>query len=227
MKTVQLAAPLRLRERLLTQGVQHLSDSELLAIFISAGSGQRSCTQLAHDLLRQFGDLRAVLNADLKQFCQVAGLGPVRYVQLQALKEICRRSDFISLQKETSLNHQNQTFAYLKRQLRDNKHETFAAIFLDSQNRVLGYEELFKGSINSATIHTRPIIEKVMQYNAAALILAHNHPSGVCRASQEDIQVTRQLQQALHCIDVRLLDHVVVGDNQVYSILAETTSICH
>lgn len=227
MKSVQLAAPLRLREKFLAQGAQTMSDIELLALFISSGSSQRSCTQLAHDLLRHFGDLRAILNADLKQFCQLNGLGPVRFVQLQALKEICRRGDLISLQKEITLTHAQQTFSFLKRQLRDKRNETFAAIFLDNQHRVLGYEELFQGSINSATIHTRPIIERVMHYNAAALILAHNHPSGDCTASQEDLQVTRQLLQALHLIEVRLLDHVVVGDNQVYSILGETTAICH
>ncbi|USQ14412.1 DNA repair protein RadC [Legionella lytica] len=227
MTFVQTTRQLNLRERLLTNGVQSLSDTELLAIFISSGSGKRSCLQLAADLLRHLGDLRGVLNANQQHFQQVPGLGEVRYTQLQAVKEICRRSDFIQLQKESQITNSKQTYAYLKKRLRDYKNETFAAIFLDNQHRIISYEELFSGTINTATIHPRPIVERVLQLNAAALILAHNHPSGVSDASQQDIAATERIRDALELVDARLLDHIVIGDNEVYSIIAESKWICN
>lgn len=227
MTLVQTTGQLNLREKLLINGVQSLSDTELLAVFISSGSNKKSCVQLAADLLKHLGDLRAILNADKQRFKQVHGLGDVRYVQLQAIKEICRRSDFIQLQKETQITNSKQTYAYLKKRLRDYKNETFAALFLDNQHRIIAYEELFSGTINTATIHPRPLIERILQLNAAALILAHNHPSGVSDASHQDIAVTERIRDALELVDVRLLDHIVIGDNEVYSIMAESKWICN
>lgn len=227
MTVVQSTRRLDLREKLLTDGVQHLSDTELLAVFISSGSGNKSCLQLAADLIGHLGDLRGILNADKQCFKQIHGLGDVRYVQIQAMKEICRRSDFIQLQKETQITNSKQTYAYLKKRLRDYKNETFAALYLDNQHRVIAYEELFTGTINSATVHPRPIIERVLQLNAAALILAHNHPSGVSDASHQDLAVTERIREALELVDARLLDHIVIGDNEVYSIIAESKSVCN
>ena len=226
--TIQPAARgFDVREKLLTNGAHRLSDTELLAVFISSGSGKRSCMQLAHDLIKHMGDMRSLLNTDLKTFEQVPGLGLVRYVQLQAAQEICRRGDFIGLQKNTQLLSSKQTYEFLKRQLRDKKNEVFAALFLDTQHRMIAYEELFSGTINSATIHARPIIERVLKLNAAAVILAHNHPSGVSDASYQDIEVTDRIGQALDLIDTRLLDHLVIGDNEVYSIMSKTKWACY
>jgi len=227
MSVQQQTRELRVREKLVTFGAQSLSDAELLAVFISSGSGKKSCMQLAHDLIKHLGDMRSVLNADLKTFQQVAGLGMVRYVQLQAVREICRRSDFISLQKEVRLTNSKQTYAYLKRQLRDKKNETFVALFLDSQNRVLAYEELFTGTIDAAMVHPRPIVERILKLNAAALILAHNHPSGLSDASEHDLAVTERLREALALVDARLLDHLVIGDNEVYSIMSAMKWACN
>lgn len=227
MTIVQTTRQLDLREKLLTDGVRSLSDTELLAVFINFGSGKKTCLQLATDLINHFGDLRAVLNADSASFKQIQGLGDVRYAQLQAVKEICKRSDFIYLQKEVQITNSKQTYAYLKKRLRDYKNETFAALFLDNQNRIIAYEELFSGTINSASVHPRPIIERVLQLNAAALILAHNHPSGVSNASHQDLAVTERIREALELIDARLLDHIVIGDNEVYSIIAESKWICN
>ncbi len=218
---------LRVREKLLTSGAQNLSDVELLAVFISSGHAKKSCMQLAHDLIKHFGDMRTLLNTDLATFQQVPGLGPVRYIQLQAVREMCRRSDFITLQKNTPLTSAKQTYSFLKRQLRDKKNETFVALFLDSQHRVLSYEELFNGTIDAANIHPRPIIERILKHNAAALILAHNHPSGLSDASHHDIAVTARLKQAFDLVDTRLLDHLVIGDNEVYSIMSETKWTCN
>lgn len=226
--TIQpVARELRLREKLLTCGVKSLSDTELLAALISSGSAKRSCIQLAHDLIQHFGDLRAVLNACPKSFQEVPGLGIVRYVQLQAAREICHRSNFIQLQKKTTLSNTQQTHTYLKRKLRDKKNETVAALFLDNQHRILAYDELFSGTINSATIHPRPIVERVLAINAAAVILAHNHPSGLSDASQQDIAVTQCLRDALLLVDVRLLDHLIIGDNEIYSIMNMMKWVCH
>lgn len=227
MTVVQPTRQLDLREKLLRDGVQSLSDTELLAVFISSGSGKKSCLQLAFDLIKHLGDLRAVLNADPNSFKQVSGIGEVRYVQLQAVKEICRRSDFICLQKDTQITNSKQTYAYLKKRMRDYKNEVFSALFLDNQHRIIAYEELFSGTINSATVHPRPIVERVLQLNAAAIILAHNHPSGVSDASHQDLAVTERIRNALELVDARLLDHIVIGDNEVYSIIAESKSVCN
>ena len=226
MKTVQPVKRIGLREKLLTDGVQSLSDTELLAIFISSGTKTKSCIQLAFDLINHFGDIRAILNAEPTSFNKVSGLGKVRYVQLQAVKELCRRSDFIQLQKDIQITNSQQTISFLKKRLRDYKYETFAALFLDNQNRIIAYEELFSGTINSAFVHPRPIVERVLQLNAAALILAHNHPSGHSNASHQDIAITERLRQALELVDARLLDHLVIGDNEVYSIIAESKWAC-
>jgi len=227
MTVVQPTRQLNLREKLLIDGVKTLSDTELLAVFISSGSGKKSCLQLASDLLKHLGDLRSILNASPERFKEVHGLGKVRYVQLQAVKEICLRSDFIHLRKETQITDSKQTYAYLKKRMRDYKNETFAALFLDSQHRIIAYEELFYGTINSAAVHPRPIVERVLQLNAAAIILAHNHPSGISDASHQDLAVTNKIREALELVDARLLDHLVIGDNEVYSIIAETKSVCH
>lgn len=227
MSTLQISQPLGLRERLINQGAKSLSDTELLAVFISSGNKQKSCLQLANDLLRQFGDLRAVLNAELNAFKQINGVGRVRFLQLQAVREICRRSDFISLQKKIQLKSSMETHQFIKRQLRDKKNETVVVLFLDSQYRVISYEELFQGTINAASIHTRPLIDKVLSLNAAAIIIAHNHPSGLCDASPEDFSVTKRLKNALDLVEVELLDHLVIGDNEIYSIISQTKWSCH
>lgn len=219
--------PLRVREKLITSGASSLSDRELLTVFIGSGNSKKSCVDLADELLRQFGDLRSILNASLKHFKQIKGLGIARYSQLQAAQELCRRSDFITLKKEIKLTNSQQTCTFLKRTLRDKKHETFAVLFLDSQCRLLTYEELFHGSIDTTSIHPRAIIERALTLNAAALIIAHNHPSGVSDASAQDIRATKSLQQALRLVDVQLIDHLVIGDNEVYSIMQAIKWPCH
>lgn len=208
----------QLREKLVASGAASLSDTELLAIMIASGSQQKSCLRLANELLQHLGDLRSVLNSSYCCFTSIKGLGLARFSQLQAAKEICRRSDVIRLKKDTRITSSQQSFRFLKRQLRDYRNETFAAVFLDSQHRVLAFEILFSGSIASATVFIRPMVDRVLHLNAAAMILAHNHPSGLCDPSAEDLRATKKIKQAMALIDVRLLDHIVIGDNEVYSI---------
>ena len=131
------------------------------------------------------------------------------------------------MQKRTPLTNIKDAHAFLKRQLRDKKNETCVAIFLDNQHRVLTYEELSTGTIHSASVHLRPIIDRVLKLNAAAIILAHNHPSGLADASRHDVAITERLRDALSLVDARLLDHLVIGDNEVYSIFSETKWPCH
>jgi DNA repair protein RadC len=227
MKNIQPTANLGLREKLATQGTKNLADAELLAVFISSGNRKKSCLQLAYELIHQTGDLRGVLNADSQTFLSISGLGMVRYLQLQAAKEICRRSDFIHLQKTTQLNNTQDTHAFIKRQLRDKKNETFAVLFMDSQHRVISYEELFYGTINCASIHPRPIVERALALNAATIIVAHNHPSGLSDASLQDRNVTTKLIKAMELVDVQLLDHLIIGDNEIFSILHGVKWTCH
>ena len=215
-----------LRKKLLTNGTNTLSDQELLAIFISSGSQNRTCLDLAQALLNTFGDLRQIMNADRPTFESIPGLGMVRYTQLMALKEICRRSEYINLVKGQAIKNTKDSYVFLKRCLRDKKNEVFSGIFLDNHLSVLAYEELFTGTIDMSSIHLRPIIEKVLALNASAVILAHNHPSGDPKPSIEDRQVTKQLKKSLALIDAKLLDHLVVGDNTIYSILNDTEYPC-
>ncbi|WP_367606326.1 DNA repair protein RadC [Legionella sp. W05-934-2] len=217
---------LNLRERLILSGAKTLSDVELIAILISSGNQNQSSIALAQTLFDHFGSLRALLNTNLHTFCQIKGLGPVRFAQLQAAKEIIHRNEMTQLQKLPQLTSSDQTFALLKKLLRDEKNEVFIALFLDNQHRVIAYEPLFRGSINSTTIYLRPIIERIIAHNAAAIILAHNHPSGVSDASAEDFAITDKIKKAIGILDTRLLDHIVIGDNEAFSIFNEQKWLC-
>lgn len=205
----------RPREKLLSKGSQSLSDAELLAIFLRTGMRGKSAVDLAQELLQGFQGLRQLLKADQQSFCQHAGLGTAKYAQLQAVLEMARRYLFESLQRGDTLSSPQDTRQYLSSQLRDYPHEVFAVLFLDQRHRVICFEELFRGTIDGASVYPREVVKKALQHNAAALIFAHNHPSGVAEPSQADEQITRRLINALKLVDVRVLDHFVVGDEVV------------
>lgn len=205
----------RPREKLLSKGSQSLSDAELLAIFLRTGMRGKSAVDLAQELLQGFQGLRQLLRADQQSFCNHAGLGTAKYAQLQAVLEMARRYLFESLQRGDTLSSPQDTRQYLSSQLRDYPHEVFAALFLDQRHRVICFEELFRGTIDGASVYPREVVKKALQHNAAALIFAHNHPSGVAEPSQADELITRRLIDALKLVDVRVLDHFVVGDEVV------------
>lgn len=207
----------RPREKLLKQGPQALSDAELLAIFLRVGCVGKSAVDLARDLLKEYGGLRQLLEADQTQFCRGHGLGSAKYAQLQAVLEMARRHLSASMQEGDLLTSPDLVRNYLSAQLRHRHQEVFAVLFLDNQHRLLTYEELFFGTIDGASVHPREVVRKAIARNAAAVILAHNHPSGVAEPSQADRRLTERLQQALDLIDVRVLDHMVVGDGEVVS----------
>lgn len=202
----------RPREKLLQRGPGALSDAELLAIFLRTGVQGKSAVDLARDLLGGFGSLRALLNADQRAFCAAAGLGTAKFAQLQAVLEMARRHLGETLKRGTPLSDPAASRRYLQARLRDLAHEVFACLFLDNRHRVIAFEELFRGTIDGASVHPREVVKRALAHNAAAVILAHNHPSGVAEPSAADRTLTRRLRDALSLVDIRVLDHFVVGD---------------
>lgn len=207
----------RPREKLLSRGAGALSDAELLAIFLRTGVPGRSAVDLARDLLRQFGGLRRLLEVSYRNLCATPGLGPAKFAQLQAALEMSRRVLEESLRRGDALRNVADTRRFLTAKLRHHPHEVFACMFLDARHRVIGFEELFQGTIDGASVHPRQVVKRALHHNAAALIFAHNHPSGVAEPSRADEQITLRLKDALSLIDVRVLDHVIVGDGQAVS----------
>lgn len=207
----------RPREKLMSRGAASLSDAELLAIFLRTGLPGRSAVDLARDLLSGFGSLQALLQADLKSFCAHAGLGPAKYVQLQAVMEMARRHIYEDIKRGDALTSPGAVRRYLKSKLMGLPHEVFACLFLDNQHRVLAFEELFRGTLDSASVYPREVMKRALAHNAAALILTHNHPSGVSEPSQADLMLTRRLKESLALVDIRILDHLVVGDGDPVS----------
>ena len=205
------------REKLLSKGSGALSDAELLAIFLRTGIRGKTAVDLARELLDEFGSLHALLNADQTVFCQGKGLGNAKYAQLQAVLEMASRHFVEILKRGDVLTSPDATRAYLSAQLRGYSYEVFACLFLDNQHRVIQFEELFRGTIDGASVYPREVAKKALIQNAAAVIFAHNHPSGNNEPSQADRNITDKLKQALTLFDIRVLDHFIIGDGQPYS----------
>ncbi|EHQ51234.1 hypothetical protein ECTPHS_00999 [Ectothiorhodospira sp. PHS-1] len=205
----------RPREKLIARGADALSDAELLAIFLRTGVAGRTAVDLARDLLTRFGGLRPLLQADLTDFCAAHGLGEAKYAQLQAVLEMGRRHLSETLKRGDAITSPEHTRRYLSARLRDYPYEVFACLFLDNRHRVIAFEELFRGTIDGASVHPREVVRRALIHNAAAVILSHNHPSGIAEPSRADEAITRRLKEALGLIDVRVLDHIIVGDELV------------
>jgi DNA repair protein RadC len=197
----------RPREKLLQKGALALSDAELLAIFLRTGTRGKTAVDLARDLLNRFGGLRPLLEAGHKE-----------YTQLQATTEMARRHLLEKLRRDDVMENPDHTRRYLQSRLRDYPHEVFACLFLDNRHRVIAFEELFQGTINGASVYPREVVKKALSHNAASVILAHNHPSGVAEPSESDRNITQQLSKALALVDIRVLDHLVVGDGETVSM---------
>jgi DNA repair protein RadC len=209
------AAEDRPREKLLQRGATILSDAELLAIFLRTGVKGKSAIDLAKDLLNDAGSLTALLSSDEQTFCVHKGLGKAKYVQMKAVVEMSRRYLEEKMRRGDVLTDASAVEDYLKLQLRNSPYEVFCCVFLDNKHRVIEYEELFRGTIDSASVYPREVVRRVIHHNAAAVIFSHNHPSGVAEPSQADQQITQRLKQALALIDVRVLDHFIIGDEVV------------
>ena len=205
----------RPREKLLNKGAEALTDAELLAIFLRTGIKGKTAVDLARDLLAESGGLAPLLSADEKSFCQGKGLGQAKYVQMQAVVEMSRRFLQEKMKRGDAMSNVSDVKNYLKSRLQNYPFEVFACLFLDNKHRVIEYEELFRGTIDAASVHPREVVRRVLHHNAAAIVLAHNHLSGVAEPSQSDNLITQKLKDALQLIDVRLLDHFVIGDEVV------------
>lgn len=202
----------RPREKLVNRGAAALSDAELLAIFFRTGVAGMSAVDLARQLLNDYGSLRGLLNASATDFCKHRGLGMAKYAQLQAVLEIATRHLSEQLERQDCLTSPAQTTNYLRARLRDYDYEVFACLMLDNRNRVIAFREMFRGTVDAASVYPREVVKQALADNAAAIILAHNHPSGVSEPSQADIRITERLKKALQLVDIRVLDHVIVGD---------------
>jgi DNA repair protein RadC len=207
----------RPREKLLERGAQALSDAELIALLLGSGIKGRSAVDVARSLIAEFGSLREMLSADRRRWEGKLGIGPARYATLMASIEIARRHFREPLRTSSALTAPDATRKFLLAQLRDRPYEVFCGLFLDNRHRLLAFEEIFRGTIDGASVHPREIVRLTLLHNAASVIVAHNHPSGVVEPSQADEGVTRRLRQALALIDVRLLDHFIVGDGRCFS----------
>jgi DNA repair protein RadC len=208
----------RPREKLLERGAAALSDAELLAILLRTGMPGHSALDLARGLLTTFGSLRQLIAADRARFCAGPGLGLARYAELQAAAEISRRQLSESLRTGPLLASPKATRDFLSAKLRDLEHEVFCVLYLDKRHRLIHFEELFRGTIDGASVHPREIVKLALQRNAAAVIVAHNHPSGVAEPSQADELITQRVKEALALVDIRLLDHIIVGDGASVSL---------
>lgn len=201
----------RPREKLIQRGAASLSDAELLAIFLRTGVVGKSAVDLARDLLGRFSTLTAMFAASQQDFCCIHGMGQAKYVQMQAVLEMSRRALAEEMQTGDALNSPRAVRDYLQLLLRGREQEVFMVIFLDAQHRVQAAEELFHGTLTQTSVYPREVVKRALFHNAAAVILAHNHPSGVAEPSQSDCLLTDALKQALALVDVRVLDHFIVA----------------
>lgn len=207
----------RPRERLLKQGAAALSDAELLAIFLRTGIPGKSAVDLARELIRQFGSLNGLFAASQADFCGMLGMGPAKFAQLQAVLEMSKRALGEEITRRDALSSPQAVRDYLRLQLSALPHEVFLGLFLDAQNRVIASEPLFRGTLTQTSVYPREIVKRALYHNAAAMIFAHNHPSGVAEPSRSDEALTQALKGALALVDVRVLDHFIVAGGGMLS----------
>jgi DNA repair protein RadC len=207
----------RPRERLLSRGAAVLSDAELLAVFLRTGTAGLDAIELARHCLARFGGLSKLLKADQRAFCGVAGLGPARYAQMQAFVEMTRRSLVETLVEQPVFASPDVVRDYLKLAIGSKPHEVFMALFVDAQHRLLAAEELFRGTLAQTSVHPREVVKRALAVNAAAVVFAHNHPSGVAEPSRADEILTTVLTNALALVDIRTLDHFIVAGPRIYA----------
>jgi len=220
MTVKDLPADARPREKLLARGPQALSDSELLAILLRTGTAGRGVLQMADEVLTRFDGLAGLLHTGTDELRSVKGLGgSAKRAELAAVMELARRAMAQQLREQEVFGSSSQVKTYVQMQLGHRPHEVFAALFLDARHRLLAMEELFRGSLTQTSVYPREVVLKALEHRAAAVILAHNHPSGSVQPSYADEQLTRSLTAALALVDVKVLDHVIVGPGQSLSMV--------
>lgn len=207
----------RPRERLVRDGAAALSNPELLALLLRVGVRGKSAVELGRDILQHFGSLHGLFGATLNDFSEVHGLGMAKYAQLQAVMELARRAIGEQLQAGASLSSPDLVKRYLRIKLGGQRHESFVVLFVDVKNRLIADKELFRGTLTHTSVYPREVVKAALACNAASVILAHNHPSGVAEPSDADLGLTRTLVTALALVEIRVLDHFVVAGPLVYS----------
>lgn len=200
------------RSKLLDESAASLSETELLAVLLQAGWRPGPALDLSRRLLDRFGSLRKLLHAERRTLAQERGVGDARLAVLQVLPELARRYFEETLPIGEAIKSPADTETFLLARLRDRPHEVFCCLYLDNRHRVLRFEELFRGTIDGTSVYPREVVKQALALNAAAIILAHNHPSGVAEPSQADERITRRVKSALELVDIRLLDHLIIGD---------------
>lgn len=215
----------RPREKLLKFGAKSLTDAELLAIFLRTGIKGKSAVKLAQDLIDQFGSLNDLLNASEEEFCQGKGLGPAKYASLRGILEMAKRHFESGLSKGDAFTKPEQIANYLYLHIGHSHKEIFAVMLLNQKHQLIELVNLFMGTVNQASVHPREVVKVVMEKNSSAVVLAHNHPSGDPTPSQADINITRKIKDALALIDVRVLDHIVIGDRGRFKSLAQSNDL--
>lgn len=207
----------RPREKLLARGPQSLTDTELLAVILRTGVVGKSAIDLGQDLMNRCGGIHQLLEASAQQLTGIKGLGLAKRAQLQAVLELAKRALAAKLGQKEVLTSSEQVKDFLRLLLAQKMHEVFLCLYLDTKNCLIASEELFRGSLTETAVYPREIVRQALHNNAAALIVAHNHPSGLIEPSDADISLTLHLQQSLALIEVRLLDHFIVANTEVYS----------
>lgn len=218
MKITYWPAAERPREKLLNKGADALSDAELLAIFLRTGIQGINVVDLARSLLVEFGSLKRLFGASQQEFCRAKGLGDAKYVQLQAVLELARRYFQSEAQEKRKFTSSAMTMQFVSSQISHYKSEVFAVLLLDSQHQFLHFQPVFYGTIDAAPVYPRELVKLALSHNAAAVVLAHNHPSGVAEPSLSDQRITQRIQNAMQLMDIRVLDHIVVGHGQQTSM---------
>lgn len=211
----------RPREKLLKFGSEQLSDAELLAILLRVGVKGKSAVELAQDLLDHFGCLHQLLKANEADFCQAKGLGQAKFVQFQAVLEISKRHFESGLKTRDAFTSPELVARFIESELGHQNREKFALLLLNQQHQLITFKVLFEGTLNQSQVHIREVVKSVLEHHSAAVILAHNHPSGDPTPSQSDIEITLRIKQALELIDVRVLDHIIIGDAGRWHSLAQ------
>lgn len=207
----------RPREKLLAHGAKALSEAELLAIFFRTGDSGRSAVDLARDVIVRFGGLSALFTAPIDEFRGVRGLGDARYAQLQAVRELDRRALGEQLASRDALNSPRAVQEYLRLTLAGLPNEVFHVLFLDAQHRLIASDELFRGTLTQTSVYPREVVKQALRHNSAAVIFAHNHPSGIAEPSRADELLTHALKAALDLVDIKVLDHLVIAGNVAWS----------
>lgn len=205
------------RYKLLHRGAQSLNDAELLAVFLRTGTHGKSAVDLGRELISEFGNIRNMIDSPKEKFLNIKGLGDSKYVLIQASIELGRRYLESTLKQSDAFSNSIDTRQFIASKLRAYPYEVFACLFLDTKHRLIRFEELFTGTIDSSVVHPREILRKAMECNAAAVVLCHNHPSGQAEPSQSDHKLTLKLQNLLEMVDIRVLDHIIVGNGETVS----------